>query len=153
MKPPFYIPALMLILLQSCVTSKTSFDQSNIKGLARETEVVKQLAEKAVYLAYTRKTSLTFNTNSLPTSDRIAFNKLGTGYDVVVNFGEPLSGTPDSVVVFKIYFSLLYGKGELVYDFGANTRSFNNDTTNKNDHVFIKVADRLYYYRYSIPMM
>jgi len=64
---------------------------------------------------------------------------------------DKISGLIDSTVIFKQ--TTLKGVTEIIYDFAANERKFEDDKSNPSQFIFLNVTNRIYYRRRPIPMM
>jgi hypothetical protein len=118
--------------------------------VAKDTGLIKDASEFAVSLTF-GQIKKDFNAKdvqddvmrkkiiSLGSSVYVTY-KNGSGYEIL-----------DSNVTFKTF--TLFGVTEIIYDFATIPRHFNDDTKNRREYYFVKLADRIYYRRRPIPMM
>ena len=149
------LTVVFFFLVCSCNTSKESVDKSIVAHGVKKAEIIKELAGFSVGFTLDKKVK-TFRTDTLDDKGiKRKFNRNGYGGLVTVTFGSKSSdqiyGFLDSSVTFKQ--SDLRGITEIIYDFSANEKTYNNDTSNTKQYIFLKVANRIYYRRRSIPMM
>jgi len=139
----------------SCSTSKETFDNSIVNYGIKKQKIIQELAEYAI--AYTiDKPQKLFSTDTLSNKDiKKKFNRNGYGGLVTVTYknidNNKIFGLIDSTVIFKQ--TTLKGVTEIIYDFGAKERQFEDDKTNSDRYVFLTVTNRIYYRRRPIPMM
>lgn len=136
--------------LPSCIVSKKSTDNSVIKFVNKDTGLVKEAAEFAVSVTFDQ---IKKDFNAKDVQDDVMRKKiisLGSSVYVTYKNGSYYE-IPDSNVTFKTI--TLFGVTEVIYDFATMPRHFNDDTKNRRDYYFVKLADRIYYRRRQIPMM
>jgi hypothetical protein len=143
--------SLFISLVSGCIMSKKATDRSTIKSLQKKPEVVKELA------AYAISSSINEKRNEFYAKDiedeAIRKKILSLGGHVRVTYNQP--GYSRELTDSNVTFSSVtfFGKTEIIYDFAATERNFSNDTTDKKQYYFIKVADRIYYRRSPMPLM
>ena len=151
----FVVLFLLTLFLSSCSTSKYTFDNSIVKHGIKKQKIIKELAEFAV--AFTKDEPLkVFSTDTLSNKDiKKKFNRNGYGGLITVTYknadNNKIFGLIDSTVIFKQ--TTLKGITEIIYDFAAKERRFEEDKTNSSQYVFVTVVSRIYYRRRPIPMM
>lgn len=136
--------------LTSCILSKKATDKSVMKYVSNNIELVKEAAEFSVSTTYNQGKN-DFLAKDIPDKKmRDKITSLGALVNVAYKGGD-YSEIPDSTVTFKTM--TLFGVTEIVYDFAAAQRTFADNTKNRQNYYFVKLADRIYYRRRQIPMM
>jgi hypothetical protein len=135
--------------------SKEALDRSTIEYGIKNANVIRELAEFAVANTLDKKQK-TFLTDTLSNKTiRKKFNRNGYGGVVTVTFknadNDILDGVIDSTVIFEQ--TTLRGITEIIYDFAADKKKFEDNKTSPRQFVFLNVTDRIYYRRRQIPMM
>ena len=140
---------LIAFTFPGCIISKKSTDKSVTKYVTKNLSVVREAAEFSVSVTYnnSKKEFLAKDVQDKTMRDKIA--SLGT--NVSVTYAGSYYEIPDSNVTFKSI--TLFGVTAVIYDFAATQRDFANNTENKKQYYFVKLADRIYYRRRQIPMM
>jgi hypothetical protein len=141
---------LFVTVSSGCVISKKSTDKSVIKYVSKNTELVKAAAEFAVSVTYdqVKKDFLAKDVHDKDMRNKIV--SLGSSVYVAYKSDSPYE-ILDSNVTFKTI--TLFGVTEVIYDFAATQRKFTENTKNRQEYYFVKLADRIYYRRRPIPMM
>lgn len=151
MKTTLYIFFIFLSTgLTSCILSKKATDKSVTKYVINQTELVKEAAKFSVSMTYNKSKKDFLAKDILDKKMREKITSLGVSVYVAYedkNFLE----IPDSSVTFKTM--TLFGVTEIIFDFAVAQRTFADNTTNRKEYYFIKLADRIYYRRRPIPMM
>jgi hypothetical protein len=144
----FYL--LVISISSSCGVTKKGADRANTKFIRKNLNSIKDAAEFAVQATY-NNSKRTFIASEV--NDKVMRRKIqAIGNEVSVSFKErTYSEIPDSVVTFERM--TLLGVTEVIYDFAEIPRILMDNTTNKQEYYFIKIADRVYYRRRPIPMM
>lgn len=144
------ILSCLLIANAGCIGSKKTLDSTTISYASKHQELVKEAATYAI--------SRTFNNSSHGFQAKDVEDKemrkkiISLCNSVFVSYKDgPYSEITDSCVSFESI--TLFGKTQIIYDFAARERSFPDNTINRSQHYFVKVADRIYYKREPIPMM
>ena len=141
---------LVVTVLSSCIVSKKSTDNSVIKSVNKDTGLVKEAAEFAVTVTFD-KVKKDFNADDIE-DDVMRKKIISLGSSVYVTYKNgSYYEIPDSNVTFKTI--TLFGVTEIIYDFATMPRQFNDNTKNRRDYYFVKLADRIYYRRRQVPMM
>lgn len=151
MKKASYIFFILFITgLTSCILSKKATDKSVTKYVSNNNELVKEAAEYSVSVTYNQSKKEFLAKDVLDKEMRDKITSLGVSVYVAYKDG-PYSEIPDSSVTFKTM--TLFGVTEIVYDFAETERTFADNTKNRQEYYFVKLADRIYYRRRPIPMM
>jgi hypothetical protein len=151
MKMTLYIFTLLFsISLTSCIHSKKATDKSVTKYVSNNIELVKEAAEFSVSTTYNQSKKDFLAKDILDKKMRDKIKSLGVSVNVAYKDGD-YSEIPDSSVTFKTM--TLFGVTEIIYDFAKAQRTFADNTKNRQNYYFVKLADRVYYRRRQIPMM
>jgi hypothetical protein len=151
MRMLFYIFSILFSTgLTSCILSKKATDKSVVKYVSNNIELVKEAAEFFVSTTYNQSRKDFLAKDILDKQMREKVISLGVLVNVAYE-NRDYSEIPDSSVTFKT--TTLFGVTEIIYDFAATQRTFADNTKNRKDYYFVKVADRIYYRRRQIPMM
>jgi hypothetical protein len=141
---------IAVTILPACTISKNSTDNSAIKHVTKNIQKVKEAAEFAVSVTLKESKKEFDATDVQDENMRKKILSLGSIVEVSYNNGSSYE-IPDSNVTFKTI--TLFGVTEVIYDFAAAPRHFNDNTSNRKGYYFVKVAERIYYRRRQIPMM
>jgi hypothetical protein len=140
----------MTASLTSCIISKKGTDKSVIKYVRKNIDVVKEAAEFSVKVTYDQ-TKNDFNAQDVH-DEAMRKKIISLGSSVYVTYaGKSYYEIPDSNVAFKTI--TLFGVTEVIYDFATIPRIVYDNTNNRQQYYFIKLADRIYYRRRPIPIM
>lgn len=129
---------------------KKSADRSNQKFACTNAELIMQASTMAVSLAYGKKDMYFEVSKVKDTLMRSVMGKLGSTVYVVFE-GPGYDEIKDSCVRFTSIS--LTGAQDILYDFAARERNFENSKGDRRSYYFKKVADRIYYRRRPIPLM
>ena len=140
---------LLTTALSSCIISKKTTDNSITSYVTKNVTSVKEAAVFAVSVTYDKSTKNFWAKDVVNKSMQKKIASLGN--EVIVTYSGSYYEIPDSNVTFKSM--TLFGVTEIIYDFAATPRHFNNNTENRKQYYFVKLADRIYYRRRQIPMM
>lgn len=132
-----------------CILSKHATDKAMRKHVANNPSIVKEAAEFAVSITLNKSQTEFFSEDVQNKKMREKIASLGS-YVTVTYSGNDYE-IPDSNVTFKTI--TLFGVAEIVYDFAAKARVFADQTENKKQYYFVKLAERIYYRRRPVPMM
>ncbi|HEX6171095.1 MAG TPA: hypothetical protein VFZ33_15510 [Chitinophagaceae bacterium] len=146
----FLLPIIFTTIFTGCVLGKKSTDKSKIFYASQNTALIKEAAGFAVLVTY-GETEDNFLAKDVQNKEmRNKITSLGSSVEVTYN-NSRTGEIPDSNVTFITI--TLFGVTEVIYDFALREREFSDDTKNKNEYYFVKLADRIYYRRRPIPMM
>ena len=145
-----YILLLLLTALQGCYLLKKSRDRHITQFALSNREEIKEAAAIAVAIAFEQRKNSFFISQVIDTSVKRKLRSFGNMITVCFNDG-PCYEIQDSCVTFTTI--TLVGATDIIYDFAARDRKFEDKKDNRHDYYFIRVADRLYYRRRTVPMM
>ncbi len=121
-----------------------------MKYVSNNIELVKEAAEFSVSTTYNQSKNDFLAKDILDKKMRDKITSLGVSVNVAYKEGD-YSEVPDSSVTFKTMTR--FGVTEIIYDFATAQRTFADNTKNRQNYYFVKLADRIYYRRRQIPMM
>ena|GEM_PF-6393204 len=151
-----YSWVILPIFLQSCVLSKNSFDQKNLKQINKHKSSIGELADFSISLLDDKKWLEihidTLTNTSIKTKIK-SFGKFGAIYvntsdTFSYGYREPL----DSTVTFK-RLSFFFGVEEIIYDYSKRNRTFPDYISPTGDYKFLNIDERIYYRRRPFPWM
>jgi len=150
------LPLFFLTLIaSSCSISKDALDKSTIKYGIKNAKAIRELAEFAVAYTIDKKQKIFWTDTLQNKTIRKKFNSNGCGGFVTVTFKNSdyniMDGLIDSTVIFKQI--TLRGITEIIYDFAADKKKFEDNKASSQQFVFLNVTERIYYRRRQIPMM
>jgi hypothetical protein len=150
-QPSFHIillPAFSL-LFAGCVMSKKTTDDIHTSFVRNNTALVQEAVQFAITATYNNNDKTFLAEDIHNKAMRRKISSLGRRVDV--NYRNDYYDIPDSNVTFSSM--TIFGVTEIIYDFAARERHFEEKTGNRKEYYFIKLADRIYYRRRPIPMM
>src|SRR5882757_4861697 len=154
--PRLLTPLILLALfLCSCSTSKEALDKSTIEYTTKKASIIKELAAFAIVYTTDKKQKI-FRTDTLSDKKiKKKFNSNGYGGLIIVTYSTAgnniIFDLIDSTVIFKQI--TVRGVTEIIYDFAADKKKYEDDRTNPQQFVFLNVTDRIFFRRRPIPMM
>lgn len=151
-----YISFVLVIIFQSCVLSKESFDKRNLKKIEKHKSTIPELVDFSVSLLG-HKQWLEIDTDTL--SDKTIKRKiknLGKISSIYVRaidtFAYERNEPNDSIVTFN-RVSFFYGVEHIIYDYSKQNKSFPSYVSSSGDYKFISIGNRIYYRRRPFPWM
>jgi len=129
-----------ICLFESCVIPKEAADSIIIKKIKHNPASIREAAGFAIGQTYSTNMRY-FDANDISDENmRAKISQIGN--TIRISYDDTLDEfIPDSMVTFSSLTP--FGQTEIIYDFALRQRVFPNDIDHRENHYFIKVADRI----------